>query len=61
MIIQIVSLFLVVIVALALFGKLRMPGRLRGPDRRAGLKKPGKCRHCGKFLIGGGRCDCGRG
>jgi len=57
MIIKAVSLFLIGMVALAMFGKLRLPG-LR---RTTGKLKPGRvktCPKCGAPNPGGGRCLC---
>ncbi len=48
-----VTLFLVGMVVLAMFGKLRFPGRAR----LAAAKCPG----CGRFRIGKGPCGCGAG
>ncbi len=53
MIFKIVTLFLVAIAVLAMFGKLRVP-RLR----RA---KAGRCRACQTPLIGSSPCPCGKG
>ena len=51
--VKIVSLFLIGMLVLAMFGKLRFPGQ----------KKLGqmKCRACGRWKIGRGPCDCGKG
>ncbi len=57
---QIVALFLLVMLLLGLGGKLRRGGRLRGPKDQTQLKPPRKCARCGRFLIGGGDCDCDR-
>lgn len=54
-----ISLFLVAIVALALFGRIRLGGLLSGRSAKTALKKPVKCKGCGRFLIGKGPCDCG--
>lgn len=53
MLIKIVALFLVGMAVLAMFGRLRLPG-----IRRKGVRK---CKTCGRFLIGKGPCDCGKG
>ena len=54
MILKIVSLFLVFMAVLAMFGRLRMP--------RIGLSRPkGKCSACGRPRIGRGPCPCGKG
>ncbi|AUQ67814.1 hypothetical protein PhaeoP72_00259 [Phaeobacter inhibens] len=47
---KIVSLFLVVMAVLAMFGKLRMPGQKHLASRR--------CGSCGRFKIGKGPCAC---
>jgi hypothetical protein len=53
MLVKVVVLFLVIMAVLAMFGRLRLPG-LRKRDTR-------KCTRCGRFLIGKGPCDCGKG
>jgi len=53
MIVKIVSLFLLGMVVLAMFGKYRFPGQ----DRLAAAK----CKKCGKFKIGKGPCRCLKG
>lgn len=52
-ILKIVSLFLIAMVVLAMFGKLRLGGlnRLRSA----------RCKGCGRFRIGKGPCSCGHG
>lgn len=52
-IVKIVILFLVFMVVLAMFGKLRFPGQ----DRIASAR----CPNCGKFRIGKGPCACRKG
>ena len=52
-----VTLFLIVMVALALFGKLRVPGAKDAQKRLASVR----CRDCGRFRIGRGPCPCGKG
>ena len=54
MLIRIVLLFLIVIVALGMFGKLRLPGRK--PLDRLDARK---CPACGTYRIGKGPCPCG--
>lgn len=51
MMIKIVSLFLIGMLVLAMFGRLRLPGL------KPGSKK--KCPRCGRFRIGKGPCECG--
>jgi hypothetical protein len=50
-ILKIVSLFLVFMAVLAIFGKLRFPGQAR--------LSAAKCRRCGRYRIGKGPCSCG--
>jgi hypothetical protein len=56
MILKIVTLFLIGMGVLAMFGKLRVPGA--DIYRRLGSARPRKCPHCGRFQIGKGPCDC---
>lgn len=51
MLVKIVSLFLIGMAVLAMFGKLRMPGKKK-------LSAPRKCRKCGGFILGRGPCNC---
>lgn len=51
-IIKIVSLFLVGMMVLAMFGRLRFPGQKRLQSM--------KCADCGRYRIGKGPCDCGK-
>lgn len=53
MIIKIVSLFLILMAVLAMFGRLRFPGMKRLSSR--------KCPGCGRYRIGSGPCACGKG
>lgn len=48
MIAKAVFIFLIAIVVLAIFGKLRFPSA------------PRRCRACGRPVIGSGRCPCGK-
>ena len=50
--IKVVTLFLAFMAVLALFGRIWIPGR--------GLKRL-KCPGCGRYEIGKGPCDCGKG
>ncbi|MFV2035510.1 MAG: hypothetical protein ACC631_10480 [Halocynthiibacter sp.] len=50
MIVKIVSLFLIGMVVLAMFGKLRFPGQKTLSNQ--------KCRICGRYRLGRGPCDC---
>jgi hypothetical protein len=47
---KIVSLFLIFMAVLAMFGKLRIPG--------AGRLSSVRCPKCNRFRIGKGPCDC---
>lgn len=51
MMIKIVSLFLIGMLVLAMFGRLRVPGAKHLASR--------KCKRCGRFRIGKGPCSCG--
>ena len=51
--IKIVSLFLIGMLVLAMFGRLRFPGQKQLQSM--------KCDGCGKYRIGKGPCSCGRG
>lgn len=52
-IVKIVMLFLVGMVVLAMFGRLRFPGQKR--------LAAAKCPKCGKYRIGKGPCSCQKG
>ncbi|SIO47145.1 hypothetical protein SAMN05444722_2380 [Rhodovulum sp. ES.010] len=60
MIVKIVSLFLVGMAVLAMFGRLRLP-RPRAGRLSLGRARPAKCLHCGRHRIGSGPCPCGKG
>ena len=53
MIIKVVSLFLIGMMVLAMFGRLRFPGQKRLQTM--------KCPSCGRYRIGKGKCSCGAG
>ncbi|EEX08728.1 conserved hypothetical protein [Ruegeria lacuscaerulensis ITI-1157] len=53
MIIKAVTLFLIAMGVLAMFGKLRFPGQRR--------LSSAKCPRCGRFRIGKGPCACEKG
>lgn len=48
--IKVVTLFLIGMVVLAMFGRIWLPGM--------GMRRIGKCKSCGRFQIGKGPCDC---
>ncbi len=54
MMLKIVTIFLVFIALLAMFGRLRvlLPRNMRGLAQ--------KCAGCGRYRIGKGPCTCGR-
>ncbi len=66
--VKIVTFFLIGMLVLAMFGRLRWPGGARGAgngkarrDQRAAKPgKPRKCKACGNFIIGDGPCRCGK-
>lgn len=53
MVIKIVTLFLIAMAVLAMFGRLRFPGQKR--------LNSAKCPGCGRYRIGKGPCACGHG
>lgn len=54
MILKIMTLFLVGMAVLAMFGKLRLP---KIPPK-LGIKTARKCNDCGSYKIGKGPCPC---
>lgn len=56
MIIKIVTLFLIAMGVLAMFGRLRWPGGARNAKR---MRDARRCPECGAYLIGDGPCACG--
>nr|WP_038650852.1 hypothetical protein [Roseibacterium elongatum] len=53
--VKIVTLFLIFMAVLAMFGRLRLPG-LPGLKRGKGLPKPRVCPDCGRYNLRGGDC-----
>lgn len=53
MLVKIVTLFLLGMAVLAMFGRLRFPGQKRLTEA--------KCKHCGRYRIGKGPCHCEKG
>lgn len=51
MMLKVVSLFLIFMVVLAIFGRLRWPGR-----GKSGLARPRLCPDCGRYNLRGGPC-----
>lgn len=56
MIIKAVSLFLILILVLAMFGRLRAP-KLKNPLKKKSLETQ-KCKKCGSYILGDGPCAC---
>lgn len=54
MLVKIISLFLIGMAVLALFGRLR----IRRPGNPDLPPKPRKCPECGAYIIGSGPCGC---
>ena len=57
---KIIPLFLVFMAVLAMFGRLRWPGK-GGKGRGGGLPKPRLCPDCGRYNLRGGPCSKCRG
>jgi hypothetical protein len=55
-IIKAVSLFLIGMLALAMFGRLKIP-KIGKNDDKAKLKAR-KCKKCGSYILGKGPCAC---
>lgn len=62
--VKVVTFFLIGMLVLAIFGRLRLPGKLSGRRGGAGRRAGGprldarKCPRCGRHAIGDGPCDC---
>jgi len=50
MLVKIVSFFLIGMVVLAMFGRLKYPGQAKIAQM--------KCKNCGRYRIGRGPCGC---
>lgn len=57
MLIKVVVLFLIGMLVLGMFGKLRRP-KLPGIRRRKQVQEARKCPDCGSYVIGDGPCPC---
>ena len=55
--IKVVTFFLIAMLILGLFGKLRMP-RLPGGRKDPKIPAARKCRRCGAYVVGKGPCAC---
>ncbi len=53
-----VTFFLIGMIILAMFGKLRMPKlpRMKRPGRK--VTEARKCPECGAYILGEGTCSC---
>lgn len=62
MIIKVTLLFLVAMMVLGMFGKLRVPKLRRGKPEIKAVESAKKCKTCGAYVIGAqpkcGRSDC---
>jgi len=57
--VKVVTFFLIAMMVLALFGKLRLP-RLPKIKRRKSIETTSKCNKCGAYKIGNKPCMCGK-
>lgn len=57
MLVKIVTFFLLGMAVLAMFGRLRLPGRKKPSAPR--VKGPVICGKCGSYILGDGPCACG--
>lgn len=55
--IKIVSIFLILMVVLAMFGRLRMP-KIKNPLKRKKVQPGEKCDACGRYNLAGETCIC---
>jgi len=58
MIFKIITLFLIGMGVLAMFGKLRAP-KIDNPFKRDKTLSARKCPECGSYILGDGPCACG--
>ena len=62
MLLKVFILFLGGMALIGLIGKWLFPGAIsRSVKGRVSRVKPSRCRACGRYLIGKGGCDCGKG
>jgi hypothetical protein len=57
MLIKVVLLFLIAMLVLGMFGKLRAP-KLPKFGKRKRMEQARKCPDCGSYIIGDGPCPC---
>lgn len=55
MLVKAITFFLIGMAVLAMFGRLRLPGRGSG---RTKTLNPKKCPDCGAYVVGKGPCAC---
>lgn len=55
MIVKAVTLFLIAMIVLGMFGKLRLP---KLPQQKQKLKSATKCKACGGYVLGDAPCPC---
>jgi len=58
-IVKAVTFFLIGMVVLAMFGRLRIP-KINNPLKRDKIQNATKCPKCGSYILGKGPCACGR-
>lgn len=62
MLVKAVIVFLAAMALIGFVGKLLFPHTFkRLTSRRVSLAKPARCARCGRYLLGKGGCDCGKG
>jgi hypothetical protein len=57
--VKVVTFFLIGMMILALFGKLRLP-KLPAIKKRKSVESAQKCSKCGTYKIGNKPCECGK-
>lgn len=55
--VKIITLFLIFILVLAMFGRLRLP-KVPGLKSKKKVQAAVKCPKCGRYNIAGKDCDC---
>ncbi len=58
MLLKAVTLFLIAMMVLGMFGKLRFP-KLPKMTKRGQIPTARKCKTCGKYILDGKPCSCG--
>lgn len=57
---KIVIFFLIFILVLGMFGRLKAP-KIKNPFKRKTVKATLKCEACGRYNMAGEDCSCGKG